>query len=164
MILVGLGSNLSTPSLPTSEDVLESAVKAIERRGIMVCARSSWFRSAPIPASDQPWFINGVVRLSSALSPHALLEALHTIEAEYGRVRSERNASRTLDLDLLAYDDLVIEEAGGLMLPHPRLAERAFVLQPLMQVAPHWRHPVNGLTAAEMLARLPADQQVERLG
>lgn len=125
--------------------------------------RSSWFRSAPIPASDQPWFVNGVVTLRTDLPPQALLQALHDIETDYGRLRSIRNASRTLDLDLLAYDDLVIDEPGGLRLPHPRLAERAFVLRPMVEVAPGWRHPVTGLTAAEMLARLPAGQQIERL-
>lgn len=163
MILAGLGSNLTTRRLPTSEDVLEASVKSMESRGISVVGRSSWFRSAPVPASDQPWFVNGVVKLETDLSPWRLLALFHDIEAEYGRIRSAPNASRTLDLDLLAYHDLVVDEAGGLTLPHPRLAERAFVLQPLAQVAPEWRHPVSGLTAAEMLADLPAGQQVERL-
>ena len=163
MILAGLGSNLTTRRLPTSEDVLEASVKSMESRGISVVGRSSWFRSAPVPASDQPWFVNGVVKLETELSPWRLLALFHDIEAEYGRIRSAPNASRTLDLDLLAYHDLVVDEAGGLTLPHPRLAERAFVLQPLVQLAPEWRHPLSGLTAAEMLADLPAGQQVERL-
>ena len=163
MILAGLGSNLTTRRLPTSEDVLEASVKSMESRGISVVGRSSWFRSAPVPASDQPWFVNGVVKLETELSPWRLLALFHDIEAEYGRIRSAPNASRTLDLDLLAYHDLVVDEAGGLTLPHPRLAERAFVLQPLMQLAPEWRHPLSGLTAVEMLADLPAGQQVERL-
>ncbi len=78
-------------------------------------------------------------------------------------MRSRRNESRTLDLDLLAYDDQVINETGGLVLPHPRLQERAFVLLPLAEVAPQWRHPVTGLTAAEMLASLPPGQEVEKI-
>ena len=163
MILAGLGSNLATPRFPSSDKVLESSIKALENHEIVVVGRSSWFRSAPVPASDQPWFVNGVAKLVTGLSPWRLLDLFHDIEAEYGRVRSAPNASRTLDLDLLAYDDLIVEGAGGLVLPHPRLAERAFVLQPLAQLAPEWRHPVSGLTALEMLAELPPGQLVERL-
>ncbi|HEY9538554.1 MAG TPA: 2-amino-4-hydroxy-6-hydroxymethyldihydropteridine diphosphokinase [Kiloniellaceae bacterium] len=164
MILVGLGSNLTTPRLTTSEMVLEAALKSLENRKIELLKRSAWFRSAPVPESDQPWFVNGVASLRTDLSPWELLAVLHEVEAEHERVRSVPNASRTLDLDLLAYDDRVVDGAGGLMLPHPRLSERAFVLQPLAELAPDWRHPVSGLTAAEMLAELPPGQQVERLG
>src|SRR3546814_12669269 len=112
-----------------------------------------------VPESDQPWFVNGVASLRTDLSPWELLAVLHEVEAEHERVRSVPNASRTLDLDLLAYDDRVVDGAGGLMLPHPRLSERAFVLQPLAELAPDWRHPVSGLTAAEMLAELRADER-----
>lgn len=163
MILVGLGSNLTTAQFPTSEQILEAAINALIKRNIEVLQRSSWYRSAPIPASDQPWFVNGVASLRTQMAPQDLLQALHDVEAEYGRIRGARNASRTLDLDLLAYRDLVIDEPGGLKLPHPRLAERAFVLQPLAELAPCWRHPVMGLTPAEMLAGLPPGQLVERL-
>jgi 2-amino-4-hydroxy-6-hydroxymethyldihydropteridine diphosphokinase len=163
MILVGLGSNLTTAQFPTSEQILEAAINALIKRNIEVLQRSSWYRSAPIPASDQPWFVNGVASLRTQMAPQDLLQALHDVEAEYGRIRGARNASRTLDLDLLAYRDLVIDEPGGVNLPHPRLAERAFVLQPLAELAPCWRHPVTGLTPAEMLAGLPPGQLVERL-
>lgn len=163
MIFVGLGSNLTTGGLRTPQEVLEESLKSLEKKGVSVLRRSPWFRSAPIPASDQPWFVNGVAEVRSAFSPQRLLEVLHEVEAEYGRVRSVRNASRTLDLDLLDYDGQVLEEEGGLILPHPRLAERAFVLQPLAALAPAWRHPVSDLTAAEMLALLPPGQEVQRL-
>jgi 2-amino-4-hydroxy-6-hydroxymethyldihydropteridine diphosphokinase len=163
MILVGLGSNLVTERYTSSVQVLESAIKSLEHKGIAVEAISSWYRSAPVPASDQPWFVNAVARIATALPPANLLQVLHQIEAEYGRVRNLPNDSRTLDLDLLAYGDAVVDEAQGLVLPHPRLAERAFVLLPLAEVAPGWRHPVTGRTAAEMLAALPAGQQVEKI-
>lgn len=163
MILVALGSNLVTERFDTSEKLLEASLKSLEKEGIRVVRRSSWYRSAPIPASNQPWFVNAVAEVASSLGPKALLEALHRIEAEYGRVRSQRNESRTLDLDLLAYDNRVVDGSGGLVLPHPRLQERAFVLLPLVELAPQWRHPVTGLTAAEMLDALPAGQQVERI-
>jgi len=86
---------------------------------------------------------------------------LHRLEAEFGRVRSLRNAPRLIDLDLLAYGREVSIEAP--LLPHPRLAERAFVLMPLAEVAPEWRHPQSGRSVGEMIAALPSDQQIEPL-
>lgn len=163
MILVGLGSNLATGQFESSEKILEMATKSLENIGITVVRRSSWYRSAPVPMSDQPWFVNGVISVSTERSPEDLLQHLHAVENEFGRVRAQRNESRTLDLDLLAYDDQVIEEPGGLVLPHPRIAERAFVLCPLAELAPQWRHPVTGCTASEMLADLPPGQAVERI-
>lgn len=163
MILLGLGSNLTTERHKTSCDLLESSLSSLLKNDIEVDRLSSWYRSAPVPASDQPWFVNAVASLRTALPPRELLAALHEVEAEFGRVRSVRNASRTLDLDLLAYGDEVIDDPGGLVLPHPRLAERAFVLLPLAEVAPEWRHPVLGSTAAELLAELPPGQTVEKL-
>jgi 2-amino-4-hydroxy-6-hydroxymethyldihydropteridine diphosphokinase len=164
MILLGLGSNLPTKSHRSSVEVLTESLKSLSKRKIKVEHLSSWYRSAPVPISDQPWFVNAVASLRSALPPRELLAALHDVEAEFGRERSLRNASRTLDLDLLAYEDAVIGEPGGLVLPHPRLGERAFVLLPLAEIAPGWRHPVSGRTAGEMLADLPAGQAVEKLG
>ncbi|MGI4799158.1 MAG: 2-amino-4-hydroxy-6-hydroxymethyldihydropteridine diphosphokinase, partial [Janthinobacterium lividum] len=119
------------------------------------------YRTAPIPASDQPDFINGVARFSGLLTPADLLSILQAIEAEAGRIRDLPNAARTLDLDLLAVGDLVID-TPRLTLPHPRLAERAFVLFPLCDVAPTWRHPVLRHTALELRDGLPP-QRIERL-
>lgn len=163
MILLGLGSNLVMGVFKTSVEVLEAAIKSLVEKEIQVVGRSAWYRSAPIPVSDQPWFINGVVAVSTDLPPDDLLQVLHAIEHEYGRVRGERNGSRTLDLDLLAYDERVQTAAAGAVLPHPRLHERAFVLMPLADLAPDWRHPITGKTAAEMLEILPPGQDVERL-
>ncbi|MEO3429767.1 2-amino-4-hydroxy-6-hydroxymethyldihydropteridine diphosphokinase [Pelagibius sp. CAU 1746] len=163
MILIALGSNLQTKQFGTSQELLENVLKYMRKKEIKLMDRSSWYRSAPIPASDQPWFVNGVAQVATSLGPKALLEALHAVESDYGRTRSRRNESRTLDLDLLAYEDQVIDEPDGLKLPHPRLQERAFVLMPLAEVAPQWHHPISGMTAAEMLASLPPGQQVERI-
>jgi 2-amino-4-hydroxy-6-hydroxymethyldihydropteridine diphosphokinase len=163
MILLGLGSNLVTERYKTSCDVLKASINYLLNRNIKVEGLSSWYRSAPVPVSDQPWFVNAVAKVSTALTPRELLAALHDVEAEFGRVRSVRNASRTLDLDLLAYDDVVIDDPCGLVLPHPRLGERAFVLLPLAEIAADWRHPVSGRTAGEMLAELPGGQAVEKL-
>lgn len=112
---------------------------------------SRWYRTRPVPASDQPDYINGIVRLCGPCDPAGLLAGLHAIEAEAGRVRTVRNAARPLDLDLLGVGDLVID-GPHLTLPHPRLHLRGFVLAPLCDIAPGWVHPVFGRRAADMLA------------
>lgn len=116
-----------------------------------------------MPPSGQPWFVNGVARVDTSLNPAELLARLHEIEFQFGRRRIVRNESRVLDLDLLAYDRERLVEESGLALPHPRIAERAFVLYPLVEIAPEWQHPVSGDTAAEMLRCLPEGQQIERI-
>jgi 2-amino-4-hydroxy-6-hydroxymethyldihydropteridine diphosphokinase len=115
-----------------------------------------------VPDSHQPWFVNAVALLATDLEPEALLDRLLDVEARFGRVRGERNAARTLDLDLLDYDGLVVD-TPRLTLPHPRLHERRFVLEPLCEITPEWRHSRLGLTAAQLLDRLPPGQPVRRL-
>ena len=111
------------------------------------------FRSAPVPVSSQPDYVNGVVRMAGRAEPEALLAALHRIEAEAGRARGAVNAARTLDLDLLAIDGMIVD-TPALTLPHPRMHLRAFVLAPLVDVAPGWLHPGLGQSAAALLARV----------
>jgi 2-amino-4-hydroxy-6-hydroxymethyldihydropteridine diphosphokinase len=154
VILIGVGANLPS-SRGSPRETCEAALGELERREVAIARKSRWYESAPIPLSDQPWFVNGVVAVVTALSPHALLTLLHDIERAFGRVRGAPNAARTLDLDLLAYHDTVLVEPGGLTLPHPRMMDRAFVLLPLAEIAPEWRHPVAKATAAELAARLP---------
>ncbi len=125
---------------------------------VTVVRRSRWYTSAPVPPSDQPWFVNGVALVATGLGPANLLATLHRIENEFGRVRRVRNEARVIDLDLLAYGDLVLGEGEGLVLPHPRLRTRAFVLLPLAEVAPDWRHPVSGEAVEDLIRTLPADQ------
>jgi 2-amino-4-hydroxy-6-hydroxymethyldihydropteridine diphosphokinase len=161
MILIGVGANL--PSAAGSpKQTCEAALVHLGRLGVDIVERSPWYETAPIPASDQAWFVNGVARVAAALSPEGLLAALHATEAAFGRSRSIANAARTLDLDLLAYGDLVRTDHAPL-LPHPRLQERAFVLFPLRDLAPNWRHPVLGETAENLAARLP-EQGIRRAG
>ena len=127
----------------------------MNRGGVTVSRVSPWYRSAPVPASDQPWYVNAVAEVRTPLAPAPLLAFLHKVEREFGRVRGVANAARVLDLDLLAYGDAIADgRDGGPVLPHPRLHERAFVLVPLVDLAPGWRHPMLGKTAAELLQGL----------
>jgi 2-amino-4-hydroxy-6-hydroxymethyldihydropteridine diphosphokinase len=153
MILIALGSNLPHPQHGAPEAVLKAAIALLEAEGVRVVARSAFYRTAPVPASDQPDFVNAVVAVESPMEPAALLALLHRIEESFGRRRAVRNEARVLDLDLLAWKDRV--SATEPLLPHPRLHERAFVLLPLHDVAPGWRHPVRGKGVDEMIADLP---------
>ena len=116
-------------------------------------ARSSWWRSAAWPDPSDPAFLNGVVIVRTELDPHALMAALGRIEEVFGRRRDRRNAPRTLDLDLIAYGRLS-GDLDGLILPHPRAAERLFVMGPLAEIAPGWEHPAGG--RADVLAAAAA--------
>lgn len=161
MILIAIGSNLPHPVYGAPVDVCEAAVTSIDGNQCRITAASRWFRSAPVPASDQPDYVNGVISVETALSPRELLSNLHEIEAEFGRLRGEPNAARILDLDLLDYDEIVENGEIPPILPHPRLSERAFVLYPLRDIAPEWRHPVTGLSVADLVVTLPTGQDCE---
>lgn len=161
MILIALGANLPSPVGPPAK-TLRAALAELEKRGVRVLTCSRFFETSPVPASDQPDFVNAVAEVATDLPPDALLGLLHDVEAAYGRTRAETWEARTLDLDLLAYHETVTAENrvkswGSLVLPHPRLHERHFVLVPLSEVAPAWLHPVWGKTAAALLAELPEE-------
>ena len=158
MILIAIGSNQPHPEFGHSLKVCDAAIDAIEASDCKVLARSRWFQSAPVPASDQPDFVNGVISVQTRLEADALLKLLHEIESRFDRVRSELNTARTLDLDLIDYNYMVNGGPTSPLLPHPRMAGRAFVLRPLQDVAPAWRHPNMGETLAMLIAALPEDQ------
>lgn len=162
LILIGIGGNLASLRFGAPLDTLTAALVALEAEGIQVATRSAWYRTEPVPRSDQPWFVNAVASLTTHLAARDLLMMLQAVEGQFGRVRSERNAARVLDLDLLDYRGQVTE-TSSLVLPHPRLHQRRFVLQPLAEIAPDWRHPLSGLTAEQLLSRLVAKQPIERL-
>lgn len=152
---VGLGANLGD-----TLHALHSAFAELQRLPLSWGHRcSSWFRSAPVDAQG-PDYLNGVARLETALAPDALLSQLQHIESWHGRVRAERNAPRTLDLDLLLYGDLCLD-TDELTLPHPRLHQRAFVLLPLLELEPELAVP--GLGGLKAWLPSVADQRIERI-
>jgi len=152
MILIALGANLPSPAGPPAE-TLNAALARLEQKGVKILARSSLYRAPAWPDPTQPAFANAVAAVETALQPVELLALLHGVETEFGRLRSVPNAPRPLDIDLLDYDGRVM--AGDLTLPHPRMTQRSFMLVPLAEIAPGWRHPVTGQGAADLLAELP---------
>ncbi|ADL56155.1 2-amino-4-hydroxy-6-hydroxymethyldihydropteridine diphosphokinase [Gallionella capsiferriformans] len=153
---IGLGSNLGE-----SREQLRCAladIDALPDTRVMVC--SSFYRSAPVGFLDQPDFLNAVAKITTRLAPHALLDALLHIEQRYGRERVFQNAPRTLDLDVLLYGELKIQESG-LTIPHPQMHLRAFVLQPLLEIEPGCLIPAIG--QAEYAMRNCLDQVLEKL-
>jgi 2-amino-4-hydroxy-6-hydroxymethyldihydropteridine diphosphokinase len=158
MILIALGANVPSPRFGPPAKTLAAALAALEETGVTVVACSRFYKSAPLPPSEQPWFVNCVASVDTAMGPEALLDALLAIERRFGRRRRERNAPRILDLDVLAYNNVTTGENKHLELPHPRMHERAFVLLPLADIAPEWRHPGNGEPLWALIEALPGDQ------
>jgi 2-amino-4-hydroxy-6-hydroxymethyldihydropteridine diphosphokinase len=149
-VVVALGSNLAGGH-GSSDALLEAALAALPAEGLTVLARSGWWRSAAWPDPTGPEYRNGVAIVAASGGPDATLAGLLRVEQAFNRRRGARNAPRTLDLDLIAYGRLVID-TPRLTLPHPRAHERLFVMGPLAQIAPAWRHPLLGRTAAELAA------------
>ncbi|MDA1132578.1 MAG: 2-amino-4-hydroxy-6-hydroxymethyldihydropteridine diphosphokinase [Proteobacteria bacterium] len=164
MILIGLGANLDSELHGPPARTLAAALDELDARGIRVSARSRWWTGPPDPPSAQPWYVNGVAAVATALSPEDLLAVLLAVEATLGRQRRTPNAARTADLDLLAYGRLV-RPGGGIPpeLPHPRMHLRPFVLLPLAEVAPGWRHPGSGRTVEALAASLPPEPRLRPL-
>ena len=153
MILIALGANLPC-SYGSPEETLKMAMLALENVGVHIIASSSIWVTKPVPASLQPLYRNAVVSVRTKHRPESLLKLLHVIEADFGRVRKERNEARVLDLDLIAYGETVIHDST-IDIPHPRMHERGFVLAPLCEINAQWYHPVLQKTAEELLAMLP---------
>ena len=156
MILIALGANLdSRAGFPAQ--TLDAALAEIEQHGANVVGVSSYYVTPAWPDPSDPPFVNAVAQVATSLSPHALMELLHITETSFGRMRSAKNAPRTLDLDLIDYDGFV--QGGPPVLPHPRIAERGFVLVPLAEIAPGWIHPVSGKSIANLIGALPQAQR-----
>lgn len=157
---LGLGANLDS-KFGTPPETLEKTIDAIKERGIKVLAVSPLYKTAPVPLNDDPWYHNQVICIKTKLSAHDLLRELNQIEAEFGRVRTEKNAPRVLDLDILTFGEYLLHD-NDLSVPHPRMTERAFVLYPLKDLEPDWRHPMTGKHIDEFITDLP-EQAIEKI-
>ncbi len=163
MILIGLGSNMTGP-WGNPRDCVGRALAALDKQPLKLLKASTLIETTPFGHQDQASYINAVARIETRLRPLDLLQVLRTIERTAGRERRERWGERTLDLDILDYNDVVMEAGAEqsadaeLVLPHPAIAEREFVLAPIAEIAPRWKHPVTGLTAKAMLAALDTDK------
>lgn len=153
MILIGLGANLAFDAGPPA-GTLKRALGELERQDVEIRAVSAFYETPAWPDPADPAFVNAVAAVHTRHQPVELLMLLHGVETALGRLRSAPNAPRTLDIDLLDYDGRVMADSR-LTLPHPRMAARSFVLVPLRDVAPDWRHPVTGQSVEELLAALP---------
>jgi 2-amino-4-hydroxy-6-hydroxymethyldihydropteridine diphosphokinase len=164
LAFIGIGGNLPGPGYATPRATCEAAVQALVLAGINIEKQSRWYKSAPVPESAQPWFINGIISIKILIEASALIEVLQNVESKFGRTRTKKNAARTLDLDLIAYADTVSGWEKGaddkLILPHPRMHERRFVLLPLLEIAPNWSHPVLITPIEELISKLDSKQQI----
>ena len=160
-VIVALGGN-DKGGRTSCRETLEAALQRLEQDGVHIVARSSWWSSLAWPDPNDPPFLNGVVILRTDLRPNELMGLLSRIEDEFGRKRSTRNAPRTLDLDLIACGRLS-GDFDGLILPHPRAADRLFVMGPLAEIAPDWVHPVIERTAKELAQDAPVGRDAHAI-
>ena len=158
---ISLGSNLKRDNKLSLKENLEIILLTFPENNIFVKKISNWYESEPVPLSNQPWFINAVVKVSTNKSPEELLYRLHEIENYFGRKRSVLNASRTIDLDLIDFQGLIKNDS--LILPHPRMHLRLFVLLPLQDLEPNWVHPVLKQSIKELLTNYTYDQKIRKL-
>lgn len=155
-VYIALGSNLGDRVA-----IFDQARQALQEAGGRLLSASSLFETEPVGYQDQPWFLNQVLELETGLSPRELLHSCLDIEASCGRTRGIRNGPRTLDLDILLFGQITVNEPG-LIIPHSRMTERRFVLEPLAEIAPEVYHPVLNKTIRHLLSVCPDSSTVRR--
>ena len=162
MIYIGIGSNLNGKN---NETPLQNCKKALVelKKEVNICKISSWYKSEPIPVSNQPWFINGVIEISTNKSSLDLLEFILNIEEFFGRLREKKNEARILDLDIIDYKKKILYIKNKLIIPHPRMHERSFVLQPLRELNPKWMHPIKKKGIKELIRNLNDKQKISKI-
>ncbi|MDC0549218.1 2-amino-4-hydroxy-6-hydroxymethyldihydropteridine diphosphokinase [Alphaproteobacteria bacterium] len=155
-IIIAIGGNLYSKNGLHPVEICQEAIKSLKSMSIIVEKQSSWYRSDPIPKSDQPKFFNSVLVASTTLNELDVLNSLHDIEKKFGRIRKNTNEARIIDLDLIDYSSK-IHKSNEIILPHPRAHLRRFVMQPLYEIEKKWVHPILKTSVAEILEQL--DQQ-----
>ena len=162
MIYIGIGSNLNGKN---NETPLQNCKKALVelKKEVNICKISSWYKSEPIPVSNQSWYINGVVEISTNKSSIDLLEFILNIEEFFGRVREKKNEARILDLDIIDYKKKILYKKNKLIIPHPRMHQRSFVLQPLQELNPKWIHPIKKKGLKELISNLNDKQKIFKI-
>lgn len=155
-IFLGIGANLTPDGYGSPMEGCIAAIESLKEDGIEVLGVSPWYKTAPVPVSDQPWYHNAVIEVSASFGPEVLMGILHDRESRFGRVRGKRNAARVLDIDIVDFRGMVAD--GDLVLPHPRMHLRAFVLRPLRDLMPDWTHPVSGMSIDDLLKGVDAEQ------
>ena len=157
--LIAIGGNLVPDGYDDISQVMADAMAEIKTRGLKVQATSRWYETEPVPVSDQSWFLNAVFEIETELSAHDLLALLHDIEANFGRVRQQRNEARILDLDVIDYQGEIYDDET-ICLPHPRMHLRAFVLLPMQDLDPTWQHPIINKSVTQLIDEMPAGQDI----
>ena len=158
-IIIGIGGNLNSSSGLHPVEIGQKAIESMSSMSIIIEKQSSWYRSDPIPKSDQPKFYNNIVIAYTTLNEFDVLEALHSIENNFGRVRKNINEARMIDLDLIDYSSKILKNKY-IVIPHPRAHLRRFVMEPLFEIEKNWIHPILKLSAAEILSQLDK-QEIE---
>ena len=161
-IIIGIGANLIPNGFSTVQDGLFAAMKMLNEYEIEEIQCSSWYETSPVPKSDQPLFTNAVFSATCNAVPHQLLSYLNDIEGRIGRIRTKRNSARVIDLDILDFNSMHIE-TENLIIPHPRMHLRAFVLIPLQEIRKDYIHPVTKEPILTLIKKLPADQEIFRI-
>ena len=146
---IGIGSNLVADGFATLHQSLSAAVLELACAELVIASQSRWYSTSAVPVSDQPDYLNAVLDIRTVFDAEQLLDHLQQIEQDFGRIRAVKNAARTLDLDIISFNDARFA-TERLDIPHPRMCERKFVLYPLAEIAPDWQHPASGLTATAL--------------
>ena len=162
MIYIGIGSNLSGLNNETPVQNCQMAIHSIQKE-VEITKISSFYESQPIPLSNQPWYVNGIAEIITDKSPIELLNFLIKIEKFLGRIRKKKNDSRIIDLDIVDYKNQLISYRKKLIIPHPRMHKRAFVLLPLQELNPQWEHPKYKIKISKLIKEINTKQKIVKL-
>ena len=162
MIYIGIGSNLLGKNNETPLDNCKKAIAEL-KKDLNICKISSWYKSQPIPISNQPWFVNGVVEINTNKNSFELLKFILKIEENFGRVRRQINEARILDLDIIDYNRKILYKKNELIIPHPRMHIRPFVLLPLKELNPRWVHPIKKKGINDLIKHVKIKQKIFKI-